>query len=438
MITLKPYQLVPIKFMRKHRGLIIIHSLGSGKTLTSLYSMYQFSNDIVVVGTKNSKKTFIDNIIKADLDLFRFTFYSFAKCKILLESNPKLFLNKSVIVDEAHNLRSDKPGNQRIVNALSFVYKVVLLTATPIVNYLNDYAVLVNIVLNDNVLPEPEHEFNELYLDDQGTKFFIKNKEDLYRRLKNTTSYYKVTNSPDYPQYVETYIEVKMDKTQLKEYVYYIKKVLYDDDATRSEKNIFKIDFNLLASKKRNIFMTITRQLSNTVNNNPYSPKLISIYENIRKGLFPVVVYSNFIRNGLNPLAELLTKGKFSYAFITGMATFEEISTIANNYNNNKYDVLLISSAGAESLDLKNTRAIHIMEPFWNEAKIKQVIGRVVRYKSHDALPKNERFVNVYHWISIFPDFIQNESADQYLISLSNKKRLLWKAFEQVLIDVSI
>ena len=58
---------------------------------------------------------------------------------------------------------------------------------------------------------------------------------------------------------------------------------------------------------------------------------------------------------------------------------------IVNNYNEGKYKVLLLSSAGSESLDLKNTRQIHIMEPYWNEGKIIQVIGRAIRYKSHDA-----------------------------------------------------
>ena len=32
----------------------------------------------------------------------------------------------------------------------------------------------------------------------------------------------------------------------------------------------------------------------------------------------------------------------------------------------------MISSAGTEGLDLKNIRQIHIMEPYWNEIRIKQ------------------------------------------------------------------
>ena len=36
------------------------------------------------------------------------------------------------------------------------------------------------------------------------------------------------------------------------------------------------------------------------------------------------------------------------------------------------------------------------MEPSWNEATHKQVIGRAIRYKSHEGVPKKDRVVDVY------------------------------------------
>jgi hypothetical protein len=100
--------------------------------------------------------------------------------------------------------------------------------------------------------------------------------------------------------------------------------------------------------------------------------------------------------------------------------------------------VLLISSAGSESLDLKNTRQIHIMEPFWHESKIYQVIGRAIRFKSHETLPKKDRHVDVYRWISIFPKQIKNPSADQYLVNISIKKQKLWDKYQQIIVGASI
>ncbi|AEJ34784.1 helicase conserved C-terminal domain (PFAM) [Acanthamoeba polyphaga mimivirus] len=111
---------------------------------------------------------------------------------------------------------------------------------------------------------------------------------------------------------------------------------------------------------------------------------------------------------------------------------------IVNNYNNGLFKVLLISSAGSESLDLKNTRQVHIMEPHWNESKIIQVIGRSIRYGSHISLPQNERKVDIYRWISIFPNQYRNISADEYLTTLSQRKMELWNKYNQIVIDASI
>ena len=41
------------------------------------------------------------------------------------------------------------------------------------------------------------------------------------------------------------------------------------------------------------------------------------------------------------------------------------------------------------------------MEPNWNEATTEQIIARAIRYKSHDALPKSQRFVNVYRLLLV-------------------------------------
>jgi hypothetical protein len=67
-----------------------------------------------------------------------------------------------------------------------------------------------------------------------------------------------------------------------------------------------------------------------------------------------------------------------------------------SDYNSGKVPVLLISAAGAEGLDLKETRSLIILEPYWNDARLDQVKGRAVRYRSHANLPKKDRTVDIY------------------------------------------
>lgn len=79
--------------------------------------------------------------------------------------------------------------------------------------------------------------------------------------------------------------------------------------------------------------------------------------------------------------------------------------------NNNKYGqicrVFCITSAGAEGLSLKNVRAVHIMEPYWNDVRLKQVKGRAIRIGSHLDLPERDRNVSCYTYITVFGEEAQ-------------------------------
>ena len=123
---------------------------------------------------------------------------------------------------------------------------------------------------------------------------------------------------------------------------------------------------------------------------------------------------------------------------ITGNTTPDKLVSIINSYNSGSFKVLLLSSAGSESITLKNTRQLHIMEPHFNDSKINQVIGRVIRYRSHSNLPREERLVKIYHWSSIFPPGYNNMSADEYLIDLSTNKTKILKSFEEIAESASI
>ena len=48
--------------MKNHYGLVLYHSMGSGKTITSLAMVYQFTFPIIIISTKASRKNFQDDI----------------------------------------------------------------------------------------------------------------------------------------------------------------------------------------------------------------------------------------------------------------------------------------------------------------------------------------------------------------------------------------
>jgi hypothetical protein len=96
------------------------------------------------------------------------------------------------------------------------------------------------------------------------------------------------------------------------------------------------------------------------------------------------------------------------YALWTGTESIAEREPILNAFNSddNMYGqnclILMITQSGAEGISLFNVRQVHIMEPYWNNVRIKQVIGRARRIRSHIKLPKEEQNVKVFKYIIKF------------------------------------
>ena len=118
-------------------------------------------------------------------------------------------------------------------------------------------------------------------------------------------------------------------------------------------------------------------------------------------------------------------RGKPTFALYTGTETKDEKETILNIFNgewnkltpsfaaelnsiahNNNVGeiikVLMITASGSEGINLRNTRYVHIMEPYWHPARMEQVIGRARRICSHKNLPEELQTVEVFVYLMTF------------------------------------
>lgn len=96
---------------------------------------------------------------------------------------------------------------------------------------------------------------------------------------------------------------------------------------------------------------------------------------------------------------------------------------------------LLVTRSGAEGINLKNVREVHVTEPFWNSNRVNQVVGRAVRAGSHVGLPEAERQVDVYIYMSVFAPHQAEErvikfrdggiTSDQYVYRITQRKDAL-------------
>ena len=76
----------------------------------------------------------------------------------------------------------------------------------------------------------------------------------------------------------------------------------------------------------------------------------------------------------------------------------------ANNYYGEIIKIMMITSSGAEGINLENTRFVHIVEPYWHMVRIDQVVGRARRICSHKNLPESLRTIQVFLYMSKFSD----------------------------------
>lgn len=150
------------------------------------------------------------------------------------------------------------------------------------------------------------------------------------------------------------------------------------------------------------------------------SNKYVNIIFNILKSKGPTLLYTNnVIAEGFDMLRVYLkyfgfgyytdpdAKDYFKYGeFRNGISKEDrEKVTKINNTPENKHGkdikLLMFSPAGAEGINLKNMRQVHITEPYYNETRIIQMMGRAIRYRSHCDLPVKERIVDVFRYRSL-------------------------------------
>ena len=197
-----------------------------------------------------------------------------------------------------------------------------------------------------------------------------------------------------------------------------------------------------------------------------YSPKYVAMLERIAAAPGSSLVYSTFLNlegiglfrvamdiNGYAPIEMVLNGGQLAFTpetekslrqgpgkqprYLTFSGAEDELIRAAalsifnaqftdlpdsmskilteSGYTDNKVGelcrVFCITSAGAEGLSLRNVRAVHIMEPYWNEVRVRQVKGRAIRIGSHLDLAPEDRNVSIYTYVSVFSDEAQSNKV---------------------------
>ena len=109
---------------------------------------------------------------------------------------------------------------------------------------------------------------------------------------------------------------------------------------------------------------------------------------------------------------------------VSSPALYEELKNTANNNNVGEIiKVLMITASGSEGINLRNTRYVHIMEPYWHPARTDQVVGRARRICSHKDLPEKLQTVEVFIYLMTFtPEQIKSDKSIELKLKDLSKK----------------
>lgn len=445
-IKLRDYQQAITNFMtddptnKEHNDtLLVIHGTGCGKTVTGIQVLKNFLKQYpkrkviiacpakVINHWKNTlnkmnvpPKLLTTEKQRKQQKYNKISILSHANYKTALEDGKENICYKNlVILDEVHNLKKSRDtknkdtkeiiwkggkGYDRTMRCVKKAKKLLLLSATPFMNSLKDFEAYIDYLYKSDVdIPvndlysgrliemteeELEKDLNTIspYLRDKI--HYINCKEFIPERFPKYTEQYQTINMTD--DFFATYEEVVSGTIELfkkpeKFYMGYRMAVNSLKDHEDADITTMKVRRTLKIWKK-----------------------LLAEKSNNRKEC-KSVIYTTWLQFGVDEIKNELEKDiqrsnkKIRYGIISGNETKNQVEKNIKDYNADKLDLLIVTKAGGEGIDLKGTRNIFVLEPVWNPASLDQIIGRGIRLDSHAHLPEEQRIVDIHYMLLIRP-----------------------------------
>ena len=456
--------------------LMLFHGLGSGKTCSSILAIEALQSQVsrvYVVTPASLKENFKKelksecgvNLIGSNNDTFIHitSHQTFAKLKPNLE-------NCLVIIDEVQNIVSSTGSTYKIYFDMLVTqgYKnmrTVLLSATPMFDKPHEIALTLNLL---NIpKPLPVKKFYSEYLN----KTNVKNSDDFIDRVSGYVSAFKGISPKAYAKRVDKTYLCKMSQHQYESYIQSVEGMSMNEmneinfsqsflSGPRMASNIVYKNGGF-GSKYRPSDKEIKKQFK--TNLKKYSTKFHRCITTLDKLKGPAFVYSNFVESGgindfsialklngyskLNALKRKPSSVKKRFGVFRTGKDKENSALVAlfnspENKDGSLIKIIVGSPAMKEGISLKNTRSVHLIEPYWNQSRTDQIIGRAIRFCSHSSLPPKQRKVNVIHYISSPGGQSRgpkrSKTIDQHIMNMSYEKGKIIRQFETLLYRAAV
>jgi hypothetical protein len=533
---LYPHQLFIERFISPitpYKGLILFHNTGSGKTFSSIAvcesHKHDMSKALIIVKGNTSYTNFKDQIIKwykaigYDLNEIK-KYYEIKKyisfsniIKRMTDQQLKnKFSNRIIVIDEVHNLRSldfqeqniIPSSSQTIINRHSqnkqekqedfknhLVYnqiwrllhtidnsKVLLLTATPMIDKAEEIYSLINLLLEKNNQLSGALSLEKLEKAIRGRVSYLKSDEEMaeVKEEGKLVAGCDIKVIPSMMKGIQLYTYRKIDTKNVTDHVY--RNSVYCSLMTLTDGSYGAKAFETNIVKKRDIhgkpvFVFCDTQKKNITRKTLCSlsckyAKMIEIIESSKDEL--VFVFCEEVRGsgvimigcvlealGYTPyngeeISQLDKRPRYTiYTGDPSVCPNPEERLYGFRSKINKYGdyikILIGSRVSGEGISLVNIRQVHIITPHWNISTVIQAIGRAVRRDSHHMLKESERQIKIYRHVAIADDpkiindvhdiknlYTPKISIDMYKYKISEEKENLIKKVEQKMRDDAV
>ena len=216
----------------------------------------------------------------------------------------------------------------------------------------------------------------------------------------------------------------------------------------KSQKNI-KTGLQTFEKELKKLKAPTSDAVLNYIRTKGYSEKFVKILELSMNCNGSAFIFSNWLQFGVQALSIILDacgykkypepgeKRYFVWSSETSSdkdlirkakATFNSIE----NKDGSLLKIVLGTRSIMEGVSFKNVKQVHITDPWWNEARIEQILARAVRFCSHSNLPLEEQYTDVFRHYSVLP-MMPDPDVVEMLKEIVNSKN--FKNFESLTIE---
>ena len=359
---------------------------------------------------------------------------------------PDLYAKKRILVKEV--MMSEY--QEEVYNAFEFIERQMELRRMQnrseegsFNSYTRQSAIFVFPFINDKINGEKRPRPNQFRLKDIDANKIAEGKTDEFMATLKDKD--EITGAELYQKTLQDFL-LSTDK-------YFMQKNAQDEKnkhTIHDDMEIFKTKYNYKYKK----FMEEHKQKSNLLKAfYDCSAKMTAILFYGLRSKGPIMVFSNFVsaeglfafkiylKNvGIMPYGE----GEDYKQFLEYHGGVDEIKRKKSieifNQVGNVYGKLvkyiLIAPSGSEGISLRNIRQMHIMDPYWNEVRITQVMGRAIRQCYHKDLPMEERTVDIFRYRSIKRN--GEPTIDEKIEDIAKRKQILIDSFLKTVKEAAV